>query len=241
MCHRFLSSLPHKYSCWHSPVDQDVSVGEQTLLLTPWFLTCEQITGTMNFWRGNRLDHYGVNGWEANVFSDLPIRLPVRVIHVIQPCAPELNRSLNLLLVSEWASVICFRPLCPSWIYLPMDWATPLPAGQVSCRSPATSVVFITPDPSLVISHLVKQAQNWSWLCSLGSVCDVFQIQLSGPWAWQTPEGRISACQSHLSTDWVALSWFLSFTPVGPKAFSHTITGVILSLKVAWNWFNCSQ
>lgn len=196
----------------------------------------------MNFWRGNRLDHYGVNGWEANVFSDLPVRLPVRVIHVIQPCAPELNRSLWIY---SWCQRVGFCHLFSSSLsrlnLSPYGLSHPLPAGQVSCRSPATSVVFITPDPSLVISHLVKQAQNWSWLCSLGSVCDVFQIQLSGPWAWQTPEGRNSACQSHLSTDWVALSLFLSFTPVGPKAFSHTITGVILSLKVAWNGFNCSQ
>lgn len=196
----------------------------------------------MNFWRANRLDHYGVNGWEANVFSDLSVQLLARVFHVIHPCAPELNRSL-------WIYSWCQSGLLSSLfvLFVPSEFISlrtepaPLPAGQVSCRSLATSVVFITPDPSLVISHLVKQAQNWSWLCSFGSVCDVFQIQLSAPWAWQTPEGRNSACQSHLSTDWVVLSLFLSFSPVGPKAFSRTITGVILSLKVAWNGLNCSQ
>lgn len=80
----------------------------------------------MNFWRGNRLHHYTVNGWEANVFSDLPGCLSMCVIHNVQPCAPELNRSPWIYsgCHSELLSSLC--PLRFCWIYLPMDW-TALP------------------------------------------------------------------------------------------------------------------
>lgn len=52
------------------------------------------------------------------------------------------------------------------------------------------SVVFITPDPSLVISHLVKQAQNWSWLGYFSCVGDVLQLQSSALCGWHTPDGE---------------------------------------------------
>lgn len=63
------------------------------------------------------------------LFSDLPVWLHMCVIHIIQPCAPELNRSPWIYsgCHSRLLSSLC--PLLFCGIYLPMDCTTHTPPG----------------------------------------------------------------------------------------------------------------
>ena len=89
----------------------------------------------------------------------------------------------------DWACIPPnLRPLSPSPypVYISVDspfWAVPtLLSGLdvrawVSSRMCLLTALFITLDPSLVISHLVKQPRDWTWLSCNTSRAHMLHIQ----------------------------------------------------------------
>lgn len=107
------------------------------------------------------------------------------------PCAECISVNLLLGVRADLLSDLCIHGQT-SWDLL-LCSALSQPSLFLSAFQPppaVLSVVFITPDPSLVISHLVEQAHNWSWLGHFSCVGDVLQLQSSAYWSRHTPDGE---------------------------------------------------
>lgn len=115
--------------------------------------------------------------------------VPLHLCHSCHPSCISLNPLLGVR--ADLLSDLCLHGQT-SWDLL-FSTALSRPSRSLSAFQPPSallSVVFITPDPSLVISHLAEQAHNWSWLGHFSCWGDALQLQSSAYWSRHTPDGE---------------------------------------------------